>query len=304
MRGLLWGLVGSLGWMQPCHQPPDLVYADSVWLDLPHTATWLEAHRHSLQLREAKSGLPCPKGLLTQDPSSVLLHLCWDTAALRWHWKVGLDTFHLLSKPLPPRRLGKHLTLLRGPCANSPGHPQTIEIMLVFRPRSSDLQAEETAWGWKPFLSEAWEIAILSPLALPHRYSASAVTALGLIVQRFSEKSCYLTEARLYGRKSAFLPRDEVIAAIPRRRLPKDFLTQLRAVWQAQPPYGYVVRINDYYPQSVGEGVAWTELLTGRLCVRPYTLLMPTEDGYSLKAEWIARLQAQPEPRLPLWPFR
>ncbi len=277
-----------------------LIDADTVWLDLPKTAAWLERHRRVLNLREARTGLLCPRGFLTGASSARLLSLHRTAEGLEWRWEVGGDTFLLRSRKVPIQRLRKHLVLLRGPCAKG---PQQIEVMTVFRSRSRDLSSQEEQWGWQPFLPAAWEEEILAPLALPYRYSPAAITAMSFLLERKEgEKSFYLREVRLYGRKSAFLPRDEILASWGRRRLSGKFLWRLRGIWQAHPPYGYVIRVNDYYPASIAEGVVWVGLIETGKCVRPGEILEGEEQR--LRPVWEARLKDQKTPTLPLWELR
>ena len=300
MRGLLGGLLLFISEAQTAGWGSTLLEADTVWLGLPGTAGWLEGHRRSFRLREVRTDLPCPKGFLTKAPSARLLGLYAHAQALEWWWQIGEDTFYLRSKRIPVKRLRKHLVLLRGPCAKG---PQEIELLAVFRPRAKDLAEEEQKWGWQPFSSEAWEQEIIAPLALPYRYSPTAITAISfLLVRSEGEKAFSVKEVRLYGRKSAFLPRDEVVASYVRNRLPKDFLARLRRLWQVDPPYGYVIRLNDYYPASVGEGVLWVEIVGEGRCMRPGALLEGEE--HKLRPEWAERLRDQKTPLLPLWEMR
>jgi len=271
-----------------------LLEADTVWLGLPGTAGWLDHQARRLKLREARSGSPYPKGLLTKGPGGHLIALYTREAGLEWWWQVGEDTFVLHSRPVLVRQLRKHLVLLRGPCAAG---AQEVELMAVFRPRAKDLAAEEAAWGWQPSLPERWEREIIAPIALRQRYSPTAVTAMGFVLRREGDgKPFRLTEVQLYGRRSAFLPRDEVVASYTRHRLPKGFTDTLRAVWAQEPPYGYVVRVNDYYPASVAEGVLWAELIGAAHCVRPGEIV--EGEGKGLRPEWIAKLRGESQPRL------
>jgi len=300
LRRLVGGLWVGLLWAQSGGWGSSLLEADTVWLDLATTASWLDRQARRLNLREVRSGQPYPKGLLTKARQTRLLSLTLKENALVWVWQVGEDTFLLQSRRVSVRQLQKHLVLLRGPCA---GGAQVVELLLVFRPRAKDLSQEEAQWGWQPFVPEGWESAILAPLALPQHYSPTAVTALSLVLLRqASAKPFFLQEVHLYGRKSAFLPRDEVVAVYRRPQLPKGFLTQLRAAWSAHPPYGYVIRINDYYPSSVGEGVLWVGLLGEGACVRPKEIIR--DDGKSLQAAWAERLQGRSPYRLPLWEIK
>jgi len=300
VSALLGGLLLLAGRAQTGGWGSTLLGADTVWLDLPGTAAWLERHRHAFKLRERRTGLLCPKGFLTGAPSARLLTLYRHSQGLEWWWVVGEDTFCLQSRSVSVKRLRRHLVLLRGPCAKG---PQEIELLAVFRPRARDLSEEEQEWGWQPFLPEAWEKDIIAPLALPQRYSPASVTAMGLLLVRAEEeKSFLLREVRLYGRKSAFLPRDEVIVAYPRKQLPQDFLLRLKGAWQVQAPYGYVVRVNDYYPDSVGEGVLWVRLMEEGRCVRPVELLQ--RDEHTLRPEWETHLKGQKTPLLPYWEMR
>jgi hypothetical protein len=291
----LWGLgflvayaQGGGGWGS------SLLEADTVWLGLPQTAGWLERQARRLNLREANSGLPYPKGLLTKGVGGRLIALYARESGLEWWWQVGEDTFVLHSRPVSVRQLRKHLVLLRGPCAAG---PQEVELMAVFRPRAKDLSAEEAVWGWQPFLPERWEREIIAPIALLQRYSPTAVTAMGFVLRREgSRKPFRLIAVRLYGRRSAFLPRDEVVASYAHRRLPKGFIDTLWAVWAQAPPYGYVVRVNDYYPASVAEGVLWAGLIGTAPCVRPGEIL--AGEGKGLRTEWVARLSGEGQPRL------
>lgn len=294
MKRGLWGLGLILAYAQGGGWGSSLLEADTVWLGLPQTAGWLERQARRLRLREARSGLPYPRGLLTKGGGARLLALYAREGGLEWWWQAGEDTFVLRSRPVLVRQLRKHLVLLRGPCAAG---AQEVELMAVFRPRGKDLSTEEAAWGWQPFLPEGWEEKIIGPVALPQRYSPSAVTAIGFVLRRrMRDEPFRLVEVRLYGRRSAFLPRDEVVAIYPRRRLPKGFTDTLRAVWAQYPTYGYVVRFNDYYPASVAEGILWAGLIGAAQCVRPGEIL--EEEGKGLRAEWVARLSREGQPRL------
>ena len=300
MRGLLSGLLLLMGRAQTGGWGSTLLEADTVWLDSPGTAAWLERHRHGFRLREVRTGLLCPEGFLTKAPSARLLGLYRHPQGLEWWWVVGEDTFCLRSRGVSVKRLRRHLVLLRGPCA---GGAQEVELLAVFRPRARDLSEEEQSWGWQPFLPEAWEKEIVAPLALPQRYSPTSVTAMGLMLVRSEgENSFFLKEVRLYGRKSAFLPRDEMIVSYSRRRLPEGFISRLGEVWRMQAPYGYVVRVNDYYPASVGEGVLWVMLIGEERCVRPVDLVQA--DEHTLRPEWEAHLKGRKTPSLPYWKVR
>ncbi len=297
---LLGGLLLLVGRAQIGGWGSNLLAADTVWLDLPGTAAWLERHRHAFKLREVRTGLLCPKGFLTGVPSARLVGLYRYSQGLEWWWVVGEDTFCLRSRRVSVQRLKRHLVLLRGPCAKG---PQEIELLAVFRPRARDLSEEEQRRGWQPFLPEAWEEDIIAPLALPQRYSPASVTAMSFLLERpEGEKSFILKEVRLYGRKSAFLPRDEIVVACPRKRLPEGFLLKLGRIWGTQAPYGYVVRVNDYYPASVGEGVLWVKLMEEGRCVRPVELVQA--DEHKLRPEWEAHLKGQKTPLLPYWEMR
>ena len=294
MRRSLCGLGLLVAYAQGGGWGSSLLEADTVWLGLPGTAGWLERQARRLDLREVHSGLPYPKGLLTKGGGARFLALYVREGGLEWWWQVGADTFMLRSRLMSVRQLRKHLVLLRGPCAAG---PQEVELMAVFRPRAKDLSTEEAAWGWQPFLPDRWEREIIAPIALRQRYSPTAVTAMGFVLRREGNgKPFRLTAVRLYGRRSAFLPRDEVVASYARRRLPKGFTDTLRAVWGQEPPYGYAVRVNDYYPASVAEGVLWVGLIGAAQCVRPGEIL--EREGMGLRPEWIAKLQGKRQPRL------
>ncbi len=286
MRGL-WGAwwIG-IGWGQSCGQPYDLTHLDSLWLDGLRTITWLSRHIRRYRLVEARTGALLTKAFIRRWERAALLSLCQERGRWQWIWVRGQDTTVWLSDFIPPCVLSRHLMLLRGPAAQ----PLTVAIGVPLRFRSADLEAEERALGWAPQAVARWESLLVGSLALKAGYSPAGITALVLIGQK-TPTGYRLTEVQLYGRRSAFLPRDEVLVSYPRRVLVRAFLRQLQSLAYEHPPYGYVIRLNDYHPQTVAEGVSWTLFLNEPSLPRP-ALLLDT-DGH-VRSDILQRLAKPP----------
>lgn len=287
--GWLWVFWG-LSLAQPCQTPYDLRYLDSVWLSTPETVRWLSRHIKRYDLVEARTGARLTKAFMQQWHKAELAALCREGKRWQWVWVLGSDTTVWLSRPFSLRALSRHLELLRGPAAQ----PLTVMIGIPLRFRSADLAEQETALGWQPHGVSSWESLLVAPLALKAGYSPAGITALALVAQKRST-GYRLLAVQLYGRNSAFLPRDEVLKTYRRKELSCDFLRRLQLLARENPPYGYVIRLNDYYPKTVAEGAVWTLFLNEATFPRPEVLL---DALGQVKSTFLERLGLSP--RLPV----
>lgn len=245
-------------WGQSCLLPYDLRYQDSIWIESQRTWSALGKISH---LRDARSNLPVKVRSLSRTSTLTLLSVCEDHGKLRWQVRWKEDTLLWISERLPVRWLTRHLTLLRGVRTWYPDHPPYKQIEVLIPLSERPLLSHDTLWRY----NEIWLDSFALPWMRTLRLKTGRLTALGLKGRYFSTGKIVYEAISLYLHPHTELPFDEKVYEVRLSRLPRPYRAQLNKLLHTNEAYAYVVRIQDYYPETVEEAITWlVYLMEGR----------------------------------------
>lgn len=257
-----------LVWAQWCALPCDLVHQDSVWVEKPGSLRALSRATFRLDLREIHSKLPPPRDFFLQK-GVALYRLCQDQDHWKWYFLRGEDSLVFQSRAPTPQWMRRTFRCLYGPRMWLPGRRpyREIELLLPVAPRPQ--VPGDTLWS--PNLPSLEPL--LQGWLLYRRPPAGRLTAFILTLKTFPDGTARLEKAGLLMQLDTRLPYDEETAQEPFHRLPQNLRRLLEKTLLQPIPYAYIVRINDYYPNTLTESWTWTLLwIEGQPFPRPADL--------------------------------
>jgi hypothetical protein len=247
-----------LVWSQACDLPYTLRHQDSLWEATPSSFRALARARKRLHFREVRSEFT-PSRAFFSDSALLLLRLCLQGEVAYWYIQKGTDSLLFCSKKPSARWLRKHFLCVRGPRTWEKGFPPYKRIEVVIPLGSRPQVREDTLWRQ----NFAWAESLVLPWTLSEKLPPGRISALSLQARYFADGKVQYTHIGLLIHQAPDLAFDQKVIEKPLHRLPKDLQKRFLELKNAS-RYAYIVRIQDYYPETLAEAWGWMHLWRAR----------------------------------------
>lgn len=245
-------------WGQVCDLPYTLRHQDSLWEATPSSFRALARARKRLHFREVRSEFT-PSRAFFSDSALLLLRLCLQGEVAYWYIQKGTDSLLFCSKKPSARWLRKHFLCVRGPRTWEKGFPPYKRIEVVIPLGSRPQVREDTLWRQ----NFAWAESLVLPWTLSEKLPPGRISALSLQARYFADGKVQYTHIGLLIHQAPDLAFDQKVIEKPLHRLPKDLQKRFLELKNAS-RYAYIVRIQDYYPETLAEAWGWMHLWRAR----------------------------------------